>query len=130
MHRSVRCLAEPLDATAADVMIRAGTGVRDVLVNRATGVAVNELAAKSVAELGGHLIPRTRPRWSRCASWRTTRNFVSGMPRSRSLVRRWCRPSVQAMNKRREATGKGLGPTLRQATTQTDAKFALDGRGS
>lgn len=121
-----RRLAEPLDATAADAMIRAGTGVRDALANRATGVAVNELAAKSVAELGGHLIahaakvvearklandPELRERYAQ----------ISQLGETLVLT------SAQAMNNA-QVTGKGLGPTLRQATTQTDAKFALDAR--
>ncbi len=116
----------PLDAAAADAMIRAGTGVRDALVNRAPGAAVNELAAKSVAELGGHLIahaakvvearkldedPELRERYAQ----------ISQLGETLVLT------SAQAMNNAQVA-GKGLGPTLRQATTQTDAKFALDAR--
>lgn len=118
--------AQPLDAAAADAMIRAGTGVRDALVNRAPGAAVNELAAKSVAELGGHLIahaakvvearkladdPELRERYAQ----------ISQLGETLVLT------SAQAMNNA-QVPGKGLGPTLRQATTQADAKFALDAR--
>lgn len=118
--------AEPLDAIAADAMIRAGTGVRDALANRAAGVAVNELAAKSVAELGGHLIahsakvvearklasdPELRERYAQ----------VSQLGETLVLT------SAQAMNNA-QVPGKGLGATLRQASNPMDAKFALDAR--
>lgn len=118
--------AEPLDAASADAMIRAGTGVRDALANRAPGAAVNQLAAKSVAELGGHMIAHAAKvvqaqKLNGDADLRERYAQVSQLGETLVLT------SAQAMDNA-QVPGKGLGPTLRQATKQADAKFGLDAR--
>lgn len=118
--------ADPLDAAAADAMIRAGTGVRDALVNRAPGVAVNELAAKAVAELGGHLIAHSA-KVVEARKLRDDPELRERYAQISQLGETLVLTSAQAMNNA-QVTGKGLGPTLRQGTNQTDAKFALDAR--
>lgn len=118
--------AEPLDAASADAIVRAGSGVRDALSNRGPGMAITELAAKAAAEIGGHLIAHAAKvvqaeKLQDDADMRERYAQISQLGETLILT------SAQALNNA-QVPGKGLGPTLRQATAQADAKFALDAR--
>lgn len=118
--------ANPLDAASADALIRAGTGVRDALANRISGAAVNELAVKSVAELGGHLIAHSA-KVVQAQGLRDDAELRERYAQISQLGETLVMTSAQSFNNA-TVEGKQLGQTLRQATTQGDAKFALDAR--